>query len=194
MITYALAHAKDGYRRLTWQMIDADVAYLSESSVYRILREADLLARWKRSTQSGQLPRKPTQPHERWHTDLMYLRIGDSWYFLVTVLDAYSRYVVHWELLTTMRASDVRLVVQQALERTGAAPHLVTDNGEQFTVAEFKDLVRRFGLDRIRVRTYHPESNGLVERFHRSTSAALGDQALGNLVLVRAIIGHWVRH
>lgn len=170
---YALAHPKDGYRRLTWQMIDADVAYLSPSSVYRVLHEADLLARWKRSARSGEAPAKPTRPHERWHPDLMYLRIADAWYFLVTVLDAYSRYVVHWEFLTTMRASDVRLVIQQALEVTGATPKLVTDNGSQFTAAEFKDLVRRFSVEHIRIRTYHPESNGLVERFHCPGSARM---------------------
>ena len=194
VIDYALAHPKEGYRRLTWQMVDADVAYLSESSVYRILKDAALLARWKRHRSSGTAPTKPTRPHERWHTDLMYLRIADSWYFLVTVLDAYSRYVVHWELLTTMTAADVRLVIQQALEQTGATPRIVTDNGSQFTAAEFKDLVRRFALDHIRIRTYHPESNGLVERFHWSTREALGDQAIRNLAQARAIIGEWVRH
>jgi putative transposase len=194
VMAYAMAHPKDGYRRLTWQMIDADVAYLSESSVYRILNDADLLYRWKRRTQVGTAPAKPTRPHERWHTDLMYLRIADSWYFLVTVLDAYSRYVVHWELLTTMRAADVRLVIQEAVERTGAQPQLVTDNGAQFTAAEFKDLVRRFALDHIRIRTYHPESNGLVERFHRSTREALSAEAVGNFGQARAIIGHWVLH
>lgn len=191
---YALAHPKDGYRRLTWQMIDADVAYLSESSVYRILREADLLYRSKRSASSGAVPAKPTRPHERWHTDLMYLRIADTWYFLVTVLDAYSRYVVHWELLTSMAASEVRLVVQEAIERTGASPQVVTDNGSQFTALEFRDLVRRFALQHIRIRTYHPESNGVVERFHRSTREALSASPLTNLGQVRELIGAWVRH
>ena len=194
VIAYALAHPREGYRRLTWQMVDADVAYLSESSVYRILRDAELLARWRRSTSGGTAPAKPTRPHDRWHTDLMYLRIADSWYFLVTVIDAYSRYVVHWELLTTMTATDVRLVIQQALETTGAQPRLVTDNGAQFTAAEFKDLVRRFALEHIRIRTYHPESNGLVERFHRSTREALEDQAIRNLAQARTIIAEWVRH
>ena len=99
MLAYARAHPKDGHRSLTWQMVDADLVYLSESSVYRILRDADLLARWKRATSAGTAPANPTRPHERWHTDLMYLRIADSWYFLLTVLDAYSRYVVHWEVL-----------------------------------------------------------------------------------------------
>lgn len=89
VIDYSLLHPKDGYRRLAWQMVDEDVAFLSASSVYRILSEADLLYRWKRSTHSGAVPAKPTRPNERWHTDIMYLRVADTWYFLVTVLDAY---------------------------------------------------------------------------------------------------------
>lgn len=192
VLDYALTHPKDGYRRLAWQMVDEDVAYLSPSSVYRILNAADLLYRWKRSRRSGAVPAKPTEPHERWHTDLMYLRIGDAWYFLVTVLDAYSRYVIHWELLTTMRAGDVRLVIQRALEMTGARPKLVTDNGSQFTAAEFKDLVRRFSVEHIRIRTYHPESNGLVERFHRSTREALEESEFHTLVRARELIWAWV--
>jgi hypothetical protein len=70
---FALRHPKDGYRRLAWQMVDAGVAVLSPSSVYRVLKDADLLYRWKRSTTSGTAPAKPTRPHQRWHTDLMYL-------------------------------------------------------------------------------------------------------------------------
>jgi putative transposase len=194
VLDYALAHPKDGYRRLTWQMVDADVAYLSPSSVYRLLSDADLLYRWKRTRRAGDRPAPPTRPHERWHTDLMYLRVGDGWYFLVTVLDAYSRYVVHWELLATMTAADVRYVIQHALATTGAHPQVVTDNGPQFTAAEFKDLVRRFGVEHIRIRTYHPESNGLVERFHRSTREALGDEALRTVARARALVGEWVRH
>jgi hypothetical protein len=69
-------------------MVDEDVAYLSPSTVYRILADADLLARWKRSTRVGTAPPAPTRPHQRWHTDIMYLRVEDTWYFLVTVLDA----------------------------------------------------------------------------------------------------------
>jgi len=191
---YALAHPKDGYRRLAWQMLDADVAYLSPSSVYRILRDADLLCRWKRTGRAGEVPAPPTRVHERWHTDLMYLRVGDGWYFLVTVLDAYSRYVVHWELLATMAAADVRYVIQHALERTGAHPRLVTDNGPQFTAAEFRELVRRFAVEHIRIRAYHPESNGLVERFHRSTREALGDEGLRTFARAQTLVAEWVRH
>ena len=193
VLDYALAHPQDGYRRLAWQMVDADVAYLSASSIYRILCDADLLYRWKRAGRAGEAPAPPTRVHERWHTDLMYLRVGDGWYFLVTVLDAYSRYVVHWELLPTMAAADVRYVIQHALELTGAHPRVVTDNGPQFRAAEFKDLVRRFAVEHIRIRTYHPESNGLVERFHRSTREALGDTPLRTLERARTLMGEWVR-
>lgn len=191
---YAVAHPKDGYRRLAWQMIDADVAFLSPSSVYRILDEADLLYRWKRSASIGKAPLHPTRPHERWHTDLMYLRVADCWYFLVSVIDAYSRYIVHWELLTTMRAAEVELVIQAALEQTRATPQIVTDGGSQFTGAEFKALVRRFTLAHIRIRTYHPESNGVIERFHRSTREALSASELHTLGQARQLLGEWVSY
>lgn len=194
VMAYAKTHPKDGYRRLAWQMLDADVAYVSPSSVYRILDAADLLYRWKRSASTGTAPPQPTRPHERWHTDLMYLRVADSWYFLVSVIDAYSRYLVHWELLRTMRASDVDLVIQAALERTGATPDVVTDSGSQFTSLEFKSLMRRFALKHIRIRTYHPESNGVIERYHRSTREALSEHALKDLGQVRGVIAEWVAH
>ena len=194
VIGYALAHPKEGYRRLAWQMVDEDVAYVSPSSVYRILNDADLLYRWKRSRSIGEPPPRPVRPNERWHTDIMYLRVEGTWYFLVTVLDGYSRYVVHWELLTSMRATDVRLVLQEALEKTGAKPQVVSDNGTQFTASEFKELVKRFELEHIRIRTYHPESNGTLERYHRTTREALAEEELGNLSRARELIGHWVEH
>jgi len=195
VITYALAHPKEGYRRLAWMMVDADVAYLSPSSVYRILTDADLLYRWKRSYRSGEKPEAPTQPNQRWHTDIMYLRVGDVWYFLVTVLDGFSRYVVHWDLLTSMRAADVRLVIQHALEANGLKNvEIVSDNGSQFTSADFKAQVRQFELQHIRIRTYHPESNGVLERFHRSTREALAEEDLRNLARARALIEEWIAH
>jgi len=125
----------------------------------------------------------------------MYLRVADSWYFLVAVLDGYSRYVVHCELLASMKAADVRLVVQHALEANGLENvEIVTDNGSQFTAADFKALVRQFELQHIRIRTYHPESNGTLERFHRSTREALSEKDLGNLARARDLIGEWVKH
>lgn len=194
VLDYALTHPRDGYRRLAWGMLDEDVAYVSPSSVYRILREQDLLYRWKRSRRSGQRPPEPTAANQRWHTDLMYLRVGDTWYFLVTVLDAYSRYVVHWDLLASMRAAEVRVVIEDALRKTGATPEVVTDNGSQFTARDFKALVREFKLAHIRIRTYHPESNGRVERFHRGTREGLEGAELENLGRAREVLTRWVAY
>jgi putative transposase len=102
--------------------------------------------------------------------------------------------VVHWELLTSMRAANVRRVMQQALETTGAKPQLVSDNGSQFTASEFKQLVRLFEIEHIRIRTYHPESNGIIERFHRSTRKELGEAELGTLGRARELIARWIEH
>ena len=104
----------------------------------------------------------------------------------MTVLDAYSRYVVHWDLLTSMTAAAVRMVIHDAVKKTGASPEIVTDNGSQFRARDFKELVRDFELEHIRIRTYHPESNG--------TRDALDEQELGNLGRARELIGRWVEH
>lgn len=194
VLGYALAHPREGYRCLAWMMVDEDVAYLSPSSVYRVLDDADLLYGWKRSRSVGERPAEPTGPNERWHTDLMYLRVGDVFCFLVTVLDAYGRYVVHWDLLTSMTAAEVRVVIQDALKLTGASPEVVTDNGSQFRAKDFKELVRDFELEHIRIRVYHPESNGKLERFHGSTREALDEAELANLSRARELIARWGAH
>jgi len=102
---------------------------------------------------------------------------------------------VQWELLTSMRAADVRLVIQHALEANGVKDvEIVSDNGSQFTSADFKALVRQFDLQHIRLRMYHPESNGTLERFHRSTREALAEQDLRNPARARVLMADWVRH
>lgn len=169
IIEYALKHPQDGYRRLAWKMVDENIVYLCPSTVYRILDRHDLLYRWKRSTSIGDKPRKPEAPDERWHTDLLYLWVGKRWYFLVTVIDAYSRYIVHWRLLFTMTGYDVVDVLEEALETTpGANPQIVSDNGSQFIGKEFRQLVKRHALTDIKTHKRHPESNGLIERYHRT--------------------------
>ena len=88
----------------------------------------------------------------------------------------------------------MRLVVQQALEQTGARPQIVSDIGSQFTAKDFKQMVRLFQLEHIRIRAYHSESNGRVERFHRTTREELAETDLRNLVRAREIIERWVQH
>jgi len=197
VVRYALEHTREGYRRLSWMMVDEDVAYLSPATVYRILSERDLLCRWKpKGSGVGQKPEPPGKAHQRWHTDLMYLWVRGRWYFLVTVLDAYSRYIVHGELLWTMRAEEVRDVVQAALEKyPGEFPQVVHDRGSQFTGKEFRQLMQRFELEDIPTRLAHPQSNGIQERWFRSLrQEGLADKDLGSYEQAEAVIGAWVEY
>lgn len=195
VIAYAKEHPRDGYRRLAWQMVDEDVAYLTPSAVYRVLDRQDLLYRWKRSTaSSGKKPKEPQRPDEVWHTDLMYLWVRGRWYFLVSVLDGYSRYIVAWELVLTMAAAEVVNVVHQPLEeRPGVRPRIVRDNGSQFVAKEWRELVARFDLVDIATKVRHPESNGRIERYHRSVrEEGLAEVDPTNLYEARAVIAQWV--
>jgi putative transposase len=195
VVAYALEHPREGYRRLTWMMVDDDVAFFSPPSVYRILAERDLLCRWKpRSESSGKKPEPPRGPNEQWHTDLMYLWVKGRWYFLVTVLDAYSRYIVHWELLLTMRADDVTDVIHAALEKyPGERPRMVHDRGSQFTGRDFRRLTQRFNLEDIPTKLAHPQSNGLQERWFRTLrQEGLSEADLIDYEHAVRVIGGWV--
>lgn len=195
VVAYAKEHPRDGYRRLAWQMVDGDVVYLTPSAVYRVLDRHDLLYRWKRgSPSSGKKPKEAEWPDEVWHTDLMYLWVKGRWYFLVSVLDSYSRYIVAWELALTMRADEVVDVVHRALEeRAGTRPRIVRDNGSQFVAKEWRDLVARFGLVDIATRVRHPESNGRIERYHRGVrEEGLADADPESLYEAKAMIAEWV--
>ena len=145
-------------------MVDEDVAYLSPSAVYRLLDRHDLLYRWKRrSASAGRKPKEASHPDEVWHTDLMYLWVAGRWYFLVSVLDSYSRYIVAWELALSLAAAAVVNVVHEALEvRSGVKPRLVRDNGSQFVAKEWRQLVAQFELVDIATKVRHPESNGRI--------------------------------
>jgi len=196
-VDYAKIRPRDGYRRLAWMMVDEDVVYLSPSTVYRILDKHDLLYRWKRP-EPGQGRRVPeaTYPNEVWHIDLMYLWVKGRWYFLVTLLDSYSRYIVHWELALSMRAEEVAEIAATALERVhGKKPRIVRDNGSQFVAKEWREVMRYFEVEEIPIRVRHPESNGRIERYHRSVrEEAFGDTEVEDLYRARDLLAEWVRY
>jgi len=196
-VKYALENPKEGYRRLSYMMIDDDVVCLTPSTVYRILSERDLLHRYKRSEKSpGRYDFKPEKPHQQWHIDIMYLWVSHRWYFFVGVLDAYSRYIVHWDLLETASSADIRAVIESALRiYPGVRPRIVTDNGPQFKSKDFRVLLKEFSLLDIKCRIRHPESNGKIERFHRSLrEEGLSDKQLESKYKALDIIENWVRY
>ena len=170
---FALARPVTGYKRLSWLMVDQDVAYLRPYQVYRILKGRDLLARQpKPAAEALTRPPAPDHADQVWHIDLMYLFIRPRWYYLVDIVDGHSRFLVHWSLNLTMEADTVTLTVQEALERLPqrrpGEPKIVHDHGSQFISAEWRRFVEAAGVTDIPTRVAHPQSNGIAERLHRT--------------------------
>lgn len=170
IVTYYLDHATDGYRRCTYMMIDEDIVYCSPSTVYRVLKEADVLRSWNRSpSKKGTGFEQPETPHEHWHTDISYIKIMGIYYYLICVLDGYSRSIIHWDIRESMSDRDVGVVQQKAIEmHPDQKPRFITDNGKQFTGREFKGFISEHGLTHVTTSPYYPQSNGKLERFHQS--------------------------
>lgn len=160
----------EGYRRCAYMMMDRDIVYLSPSSVYRILSNAGELNRWNTGTsEKGKGFNQPSGPHKHWHIDITYVRIQGIYYYLICILDGYSRYIVHWDLREEMEDKDIGIVQQTALEKySDKKPCFITDNGGQFISKNFKEFISSNGLTHIKTSPHYPQSNGKIERFHKS--------------------------
>jgi transposase InsO family protein len=163
-------HPDEGYRRLTFMMLDADVAAASPTSVWRVLHEAGVLERWNRKTsKKGTGFTQPLGPHEHWHVDVSYLNISGTFYYLCSVLDGCSRYIAHWEIRESMKEEEVELILERAKERfPEARPRVISDNGPQFIAKDFKEFIRVSGMTHVRTSPYYPQSNGKIERWHKT--------------------------
>ena len=163
-------HPLEGYRRLTYMMLDTDVVAVSASSVYRVLKRAGVLDRHNsKPSQKGKGFHQPSRPHRHWHVDIAYLNISGTFYFLCTVLDGYSRSIVHWEIREKMEEVDVETILQRGREKCpGETPRIISDNGPQFIAKEFKHFIRISGMTHVRTSPYYPQSNGKLERYHRT--------------------------
>jgi putative transposase len=187
---FALDYPKIGYRKLTWMMVDAQVACVGESTVYRVLSDADLLSRWKRSAvSSGEYNFRPTAPNEQWHTDVMYVWVAARFYFLLSFVDAYSRYVVHHKLLMSLDGKAVATELQAALEAvSGAKPRVVHDHGSEFVNRDVAAVIKTHNLIGIKTKPRHPESNGIVERFNGTVRDESDNDYGSNYLQAEAII------
>lgn len=170
IVAYHDHHPLEGYRRLTFMMLDDDIVAVSPATTYRVLKAAGRLDRhrWAPS-KKGTGFAQPDAPHRHWHIDVSHINLGGTFYFLITVLDGYSRYVVHWEIRESSKEIDIELVLQRALEKCpGAKPRVISDNGPQFIANDFKSFIRIQGLTHVRTAPYYPQSNGKLERWHGS--------------------------
>lgn len=160
----------EGYRRSTFMMLDQDIVAVSPSSVYRVLSAANLLKRWnKKKSKKGNGFVQPLKPHEHWHTDVSYINIHGTFYYLCSLLDGCSRYIVHWELRESMTEDDIEIIIQRARERfPDVSPRIISDNGPQFISGDFKEFIRLTGMTHVRTSPYYPQSNGKIERWHKT--------------------------
>ena len=170
IINFYQHHPQEGYRRLTFMMLDRDIVAVSPSSVYRVLSAAELLRRWNgKTSKKGAGFVQPLKPHEHWHVDISYVNLCGTFYYLCSLLDGCSRYIVHWELRETMTEKDVEIILQRAREKfPEATPRIISDNGPQFIAKDFKEFIRLVGMTHVRTSPFYPQSNGKLERYHKT--------------------------
>ena len=159
---FFMKHPREGCRRLAFMMLDADVVAASPSSVWRTLRAKGLLRPWdKKSSKKGTGFEQPLKAHEHWHTDVSYVNISGTFYYLCSVLDGFSRSILHWEIRESMKEEEIQIVLQKAKETyPEATPRIISDNGPQFLSRDFKEFIRISGMTHVKTSPYYPQSNG----------------------------------
>jgi putative transposase len=178
VVDLALDHPEESSRQLAWRYTDEEGSFISESSVYRILKGYDLITSPVFHLVSAKdRYEKPTKRvNEMWQTDFTYFKVaGWGWYYLCSVLDDFSRYILAWRLAPTMGSDDVQATLDMALEKTGVTqiklkhrPRLLSDNGPGFVAEALQIYLKRHGIRHIRGAPYHPQTQGKIERWHRS--------------------------
>lgn len=177
-VEIALQHPEKSPRELAWLIADEHKYFISESSVYRVLKQHGLITSPAYILLSASDTfHSPTKCiNELWQTDFTYFKIvGWGWYYLSTVLDDYSRFILSWKLTTSMGASDVKDTLDQAIALTGVTnipvrhcPRLLSDNGPCYLSGELKDYLKNHQMTHTRGAPYHPMTQGKIERYHRS--------------------------
>ena len=197
VIDYFDCHPLDGYRRLTFMMLDEDVVAVSPSTTYRVLSKAGRLDRWNpKPSKKGTGFVQPLRAHQHWHTDISYLNLGGTFYYLCSFLDGASRAVVHWEIRESMTEADVECILERAKERyPDARPRIISDNGPQYIAKDFKAFIRISGMTHVRTAPYYPQSNGKIERWHKTIkSDALRPASPTSLEEARRLLERFVEY
>ena len=178
IIDLALEQPELSPRELAVRFTDTQQYFVSEASVYRLLKAHDLITSpaFVVIKAANEFKDKTTAPNELWQTDFTYLKIiGWGWFYLSTILDDYSRYIIAWKLCTTMKASDVTDTLELALTASGCdqvnirhRPRLLSDNGASYIAGELADWLDDKGMDHVRGAPYHPQTQGKIERWHQT--------------------------
>ena len=178
VVEFALEHEDLTARELAVRYTDEKRYFVSESSAYRILKVEDLIAAPAHVVirAADEFRDKTTRPNELWQTDFTYLKvIGWGWFYLSSILDDHSRYIIAWKLCTTMKARDVTDTIDLALQASGCdeatvihKPRLLTDNGSSYVAADLADYLEACGIEHVRGAPHHPQTQGKIERWHQT--------------------------
>jgi len=178
VVETALAHPEKSPRELAWYITDKQVYYISESTVYRILKSHDLVTSplYTVITAYEKFPQPTKAVNELWQTDFTFFKVMHwGWYYLSTILDDYSRFILAWRLCQGMSADDVKMTLDDAILFTGirnvkvvSRPRLLSDNGPCYISKALSDYLAEEGIGHTRGKPYHPMTQGKIERYHRS--------------------------
>jgi transposase InsO family protein len=165
-------------RELAVRFTDTEGYFVSEASVYRLLKAHDLIASpaFIVMKAADEFKDKTTAPNQLWQTDFTYLKvISWGWFYLSTVLDDFSRYIIAWKLCTTMKAEDVTATLEMALDASGLGkakvlhrPRLLSDNGSSYVSDDLAKWMERHDMAHVRGAPYHPMTQGKIERWHQT--------------------------
>ncbi len=197
IIEFYCTHPGEGYRRVAYMMLDADIVAVSPSSVYRVLKKSGLMRKWNRKpSKKGTGFIQPLVPHEHWHVDVSYINIRGTFYYLCALLDGNSRFIVHWEIRESMTEGDIEIIMERAQERfPNQSPRIISDNGPQFISKDFKEYIRISGMSHVRTSPYYPQSNGKIERWHKSIkSECIRPKSPLSLEEARAYVSEYVEY
>ncbi len=187
----------EGYRRLAFMMLDADVVAASPSSVYRVLKKAGRIDAFNGApSRKGTGFCQPLLPHQHWHVDISHINISGTFYYLASLLDGCSRSIVHWEIHPSMTEPQVELLLQKAREIfPDAKPRIISDNGPQFIARDFKQFIKICGMTHVRTSPYYPQSNGKLERYHKTLKTeCIRPGTPLSLEDARRLVGNYVHH
>ncbi|MEN6337364.1 MAG: DDE-type integrase/transposase/recombinase [Phycisphaerales bacterium] len=198
VIDYALAHPEVRHRELAWKMLDAEVCAVSSSSVYRVLREANLVCRWKPKPKPQGTGReaRPTGPDQKWQTDIKYVRGPQGNYYLLSFMDVYSRYIVHHALLRWMDGQTVSIEAAAALEKLNGSgrPEIQSDHGSGLISREFAETLSEFGVMHKKIRPHTPTDNAEIERYHRTIDERLNELEAADFATTAASVDRIIDH
>jgi len=197
IVGYEREHPLEGYRRLTFMMLDDDVVAVSPPTVYRVLRAAGQIGHGAPpNPRKGKGFQQPSGPHHQGHIDFSYLNICGTFYYLCSILHGYSRFIVHWEIRERMTQEEAQIIVQRAREKfPGENPRIISDNGPQFIAKDFKEFLRQVGMTHTLISPGYPQSNGKKERWYETLkSECIRPGTPLSLEDARRLVARFVEH